>query len=274
MYKDILVYVDGSKAAVAAVDAAVTLARRLAARLVALHVSPPPFVAADLGPGAIAEMIRWQEEREQELRAAADQLVISARARDGLPIDWRSASGEIVPTIEVHSRYADLVVIGRAAADDVDAVTAEYLPETLIMDSARPILIVPPGWKGPVGETVLVAWNRSREASRAVHDALPVLAKAKSVTIFEANPSADSTPRVIGAEIEDHLSRHGIKTTLETVAAKEQDIARTLLTRAAALGADLIVAGAYGHSRLREYVLGGVTRELLRDAPLPLLMSH
>jgi nucleotide-binding universal stress UspA family protein len=275
MYKDILVYVDGSKSVASALDAATALARTHEARLVALHVTPPPFLTGDIGTGAMSDMIRWQEDQEGRLLAAADKLVATARQRSGRRIDWRADRGDILETIELHSRYADVIVIGRAARDDIDAVGSNYLPDALIMESARPVLIIPPNWTGKsVGEMVLVAWNRSREASRAIHDALPVLTTAKSVTVFEANPSAMTSPRVVGAEIGEHLAHHGIKPTIETVAMNDAEIARTMLSRAAALGADLIVAGAYGHSRLREYVLGGVTRDLLKTADIPVLMSH
>lgn len=275
MYKDILVYVDGSKSTGCALDAAVVLARLNEARVVALHVTPPPFVTGDLGPGAMSEMIRWEEEQERNRVKAADTLVAAVRERSGRRLDWRADRGDIVETIELHSRYADVVVIGRPAADDLDALGGDYATDSVVMDSARPVLVVPPNWGGKsIGDSVLVAWNRSREASRAVHDALPVLAKAKSVTIFEANPSADTSPRVVGSEIKDHLARHGIEASFETVTANNTDIAPTMLKRAAAVGADLIVAGAYGHSRLREYVLGGVTRDLLKAADIPVLMSH
>jgi nucleotide-binding universal stress UspA family protein len=149
--------------------------------------------------------------------------------------------------------------------------------EQALFSSGRPVLVVPhSGRFEAVGRTVLIGWNASREAARAANDALPLIAGAESATVLVVNPS--EAPGGDGAEpgaaIALHLARHGLRATAEHVVAPQVDDGEMLLNQAADLGADLLVVGAYGHSRLRELVLGGVTRTLLRQMTIPVMMSH
>ncbi len=268
-YKDILVCV-GAQRATATLDAAIGISA--GAHVVALHVKPPPFVYADLGPGALSDMIRWQMDREREAAEHAEREVAAARQRTGAAIEFRIAEGEIIPTVASHAAYADLVIVGRGAGAEGSGA---YVAGAVALGAGRPVLIVPDADAArPIGQRVLIAWNGSREASRALHDALPALARAKAVTVFEINSAIVATPRLVGAEIARHLARHGIAVTVETAAADDAETGPLLLRRADEVGADLLVAGAYGHSRLRELVFGGVTRHLLDSAPIPVLLSH
>ncbi len=274
-FKDILVYVDAAKMAPICLDVATGLAEAHDAHLTALHVSPPPFVMGDFGPGGAAEVIRWQEEQAKRLAEQAEKEVAAARQRSGRAIEWRKASGEIPPTVQLHAHYADLVVVGQGRRDDDESTVADVLPETIVMGSGRPALVVPMYGKFPrLGEQVLVAWNRTREAARAVHDALPILTRAKSVKILEVNPAKEATPHLSGVDIATHLARHGVKAEVEAATVSDIEIGPTILSRAADLGVDLLVMGAYGHSRLREFVRGGATRHLLQHMTVPVLMSH
>lgn len=273
MYKDILVYADATKVAPVCLDAAAGLASAHGAHLTALHVTPPPFLTPDIGAGVPLEMIQWQEKREREIAAQAEREVIAARQRTGQDIEWRCVAGEIVPTVEIYSRYADLVVVGQGGRDDDPSIVADDLAEAIVLGAGRPVLILPSYGSFPkVGEHALIAWNRTREATRAVHDALPMLVRAKSVAVLEVNP--DPRPHLAGAEIGQHLARHGIKADVGVAVVSDIDPGNTILSRAADVGADLLVMGAYGHSRLREYILGGVTRHILKHMTLPVLMSH
>jgi nucleotide-binding universal stress UspA family protein len=125
-----------------------------------------------------------------------------------------------------------------------------------------------------VGERVLVAWNGTRESTRAVHDALPMLVRAHSVAVMEVNPKPDETPRIAGADMATHLARHGVRAEVSSIVADEIDVGDAILSRGADLGADLVVMGAYGHSRLREFAFGGVTRHVFKHMTVPVLMSH
>jgi nucleotide-binding universal stress UspA family protein len=176
----------------------------------------------------------------------------------------------------VHARYADLAIVGQLDPDN-EAPGSPLSPADVLLDSGRPALVVPyVGRFADVGQRVLIGWNASREAARAVNDALPLLARAAQVTVLAVNPRVGTmhhgaTP---GADIAAHLARHGITVTVEIAHVTELDASDTLLNRAADLGADLIVTGAYGRSRMRELVLGGVTRDLLRRMTVPVFMSH
>jgi nucleotide-binding universal stress UspA family protein len=274
-FKDILVYVDATKVAPTCLDVATMLATAHEAHLTALHVSAPPFIMGDFGPGGAVEVIRWQEDQARHLAERAEEEVAAARRRSGREIEWRRAAGEVPATVQLHGHYADLVVVGQGSRSDDQSMVADILPESIVMGCGRPALVVPIYGKFPrVGDCVLVAWNRTREATRAVHDALPILARAKTVMILEVNPPADRQPHVAGADVALHLVRHGVKAEVEAAAVSDIEVGPTILSRAADLGADLLVMGAYGHSRLRELTLGGVTRHLLKHMTIPVLMSH
>jgi nucleotide-binding universal stress UspA family protein len=274
VFKDILVYVDATETAPACLDVATMLAAEHDAHLTALHASPPPFIMGDFAPGGAAEVMRWQEEQTRTTAARAEQQVAAARQRSGRDIEWRRAAGDIQPIVRLHGHYADIVVVSQGGRDD-EPTSVELLPETVAIGCGRPALIVPTYGTFPrLGERVLVAWNRTREATRAVHDALPILTRAQTVQILEVNPPKGREPHISGADIALHLARHGVKAQVEGATVSDIDIGATILSRAADLGSDLLVMGAYGHSRLREFALGGVTRHVLQHMTVPVLMSH
>lgn len=273
--KDILVYADGSAAARTRLDVAMALAGAHEAHLVALHVRALPYVMADVGGAVPAMVIEWQEEWSDTQEAAAKKAVDDAGARSGRPIEWRLARGDAGSGSLLHARYFDLVVVSQNAIDAQDAGPTDGLPETIVMGSGRPALIVPRHGKFPtVGERVMVAWNGTREATRAIHDALPLLERAKAVTVMEVNPKTGSAPRIAGMDIATHLARHGVKVEVSSTVADDIEVGDAILSRLADLGIDLLVMGAYGHSRLREYAFGGATLHILRHMTVPVFMSH
>ena len=155
--------------------------------------------------------------------------------------------------------------------------SAQAILEATLFSSGRPVLAIPyAGRFETLGRRVLVGWNASREASRAVNDALPLLAGASSVVVTAVNPrrGLDGHGEEPGADIALHLARHGLKVEVEHTVAPEIEAGELLLNRAAELSSDLLVVGAYGHSRLRETILGGVTRTLLKQMTVPVLLSH
>jgi nucleotide-binding universal stress UspA family protein len=175
--------------------------------------------------------------------------------------------------LALHGRYADLLVLSQ---DDPESDNAGLL-EAVVFDSGRPVLAIPfAGNFKSVGKRVLVGWNASREASRALHDALPLISKAETVTVFLANPKhgLDGHGEEPGADIARHLARHGMKAEVAKAIADDVPDSALLLNHASDMGADLLVMGAYGHSRLREFILGGMTRSLLREMTVPVLLSH
>lgn len=185
----------------------------------------------------------------------------AAAAADGLA-EWRRIDGR--KDLPLHARYADLTVLGQ---DGGEAVT------DMVMTVGRPILVVPHhGHFASVGQRPLVAWNASREATRAVFDALPILRRAGLVTLMTLD--AEDDDRVPGADISLALARHGVRVEVVHSTVGGIDPGNALLSRAADCGADLLVMGAYGHSPLREKVLGGATRHILDHMTVPVLLSH
>jgi len=170
-----------------------------------------------------------------------------------------------------------MIVVGQMEPELHAVRPAREVPERLLVGVGRPILVVPyAGAFKTVGERVLVAWNASREATRAVNDALPILQQASQVTVLAINPrgGVSGDGDVPGADLALHLSRHGVNAEASWVPAHDIEVGAMLLSWACDCQADLIVMGGYGHSRIREIVLGGATREILKTMTLPTLMSH
>jgi nucleotide-binding universal stress UspA family protein len=273
--KDLLVHVDNDPACRSRIDVAVTLAARHGAHLTGIHAMGwprfPGYVEMELPPTFLENQRRQLEEQARRAEAHFQEGV----RRGGLLGEWRVAEGDITGSVRLHARYADLTVVGQGL--DLGGAPQELarLPEELALGVGRPVLVVPRyGSFDTVGERVLIAWNGSREATRAVHDALPILKRAAKVTALSIDPEAEPEPRIPGADIALHLARHGIAAEAATTPGGEVAIGDVLLSRAFDLGADLIVMGAYGHARMREMVLGGATRHLLRHMTVPVLMSH
>ncbi len=274
-YKTILVHVDPGSRCAARVEVAIRLARQHDAHLVALHAlapfEPPGYVMAEMGPAII----------EAQKHAAAIELARSesefnkqASAAGLRNFEWRSAIDDPVDAMTLHARYADLVVIGQADASDGSNIAADF-PERLVLAAGRPVLILPSAGSFPsIGKRILVAWNPSREATRAVTDSIPLLRLADKVHVMAVNPRRGDHGNVPGADIGLYLARHGVRVEVKTDQGAEIDVGNELLSRAADLDADLIVMGGYGHSRLKEWVLGGATRTILESMTAPVLMSH
>ena len=184
-----------------------------------------------------------------------------------------NAEGDAAAVVGLNARYADLTVVGQANPDDPQNYPNPGLPAEVALDAGRPVLVVPyVGAAHEVGRNVLVAWNGSREASRAVHDALPLLQAAEQVSVLGINPV--DTRHIAGFDISAQLARHGVEIEASKTVSSDVSVGDVLLSRAADLDADLIVMGAYGHSRLRELVLGGATRLILATMTMPVFMAH
>lgn len=270
---DLIVYVDDKTTSDAAIDVATALARRDGAHLTGIFT--PPQMRLPMGYDPMMFEPLWQQWREDaDLAAARCRQRFDARTQAaGLPAEWRRVGEGVPEAAMLHARYADLAVVARTEKDTPDGVTVTA--EDLALDGGRPVLMVPPGAAPAIGRNVVIAWKPAREAVRAVNDAMPLLESGARVTVLVVDPR--DTPdhgQEPGADIAAHLARHGFVVTVEVALSGHLDVTGTLLRRAAELGADLLVMGAYGHSRLRERVLGGVTRDLLRSAPLPVLISH
>lgn len=278
--RDILVHLDAAPASTARLDLAAELARRHGAHLVGLFVVDiplPVFMGGEAGGAAFAAEL-MAELRDAALADAARLAPVFQERlrRDGLSGEWRQPEGITAGQLAMHGRYADLVVVGQGDPQGPGPASGA-VAEAALFGTGRPVLVVPHTWSGgSLGKRALVGWNASRESARAVHDALPLLAGAENVTVITVNAeaSAEGHGEEPGADIARHLAHHGLKVTVRRIVGAEIGAGDLLLNEAADLGADLVVMGAYGHSRLREVVLGGATRTMLAQMTVPVLMSH
>ena len=274
-YKTILVHIDPAKRCPVRVEAAIRLAQQYDAHLVALHAiapfEPPGYVMAEMGPAIVDAQRAAAASELARTEAEFNRQVSAAGLRN---VELRSAVDDLVDAITLHARYADLLVIGQADAAAESHVPADF-PERLVLAAGRPVLILPSvGSFATIGKRILIAWNPSREATRAVTDAIPLLQRADTVHVMAVNPKAGEHGTVPGADIGLYLARHGVRVEVKSDHGAEIDVGNELLSRAADLDADLVVMGGYGHSRLKEWVLGGATRTILGSMTAPVLMSH
>lgn len=282
-FRDIVVAVDTAPAARARVELAAGLAARHGAHLIGLHTS----VAADeprrrgyfdyFDRSLLDPLYREFRDKLAAEAVAARAAFEAIAARQGISAEWRAAGGYPSDVAALHGRYADLVVLGQVNPDDTTASLFRPLPEEVALAVGRPVLVVPyAGQWTEIGARVLVGWDASREATRAVNDAMPFLVAAKSVTVvaIDSAMARAGHGEVPGADMGLHLARHGVKAAIEGVVSAGIGIGNALLSRAGDLDADLLVMGAYGHSRARELLLGGATRTVLESMTLPVLMAH
>jgi nucleotide-binding universal stress UspA family protein len=287
--KDILVALDTAPAARRRIELAAALAERFTAHLIGLHATmatmamQPPHGRGyfDYFDRSLLEpLYREFSERMQAEADEARSLFEEIARRHGVSAEWRSAGGLASASVAMHGRYVDLIVVGQPDPDDPQSPLFRPLPEEVALAVGRPVLVVPyAGSWADIGRRVLVGWDASREATRAVNDAMPLLVGAQSVTVLaiDPTPAADGGSAhgaVPGADIGLHLARHGVRATIERTSSGGIGTGNVLLSRASDLEADLLVMGAYGHSRAREMLLGGATRTVLESMTLPVLMAH
>jgi len=289
--KDILVHLDNSKIAASRLDVAAGLAARHDAHLTGLHVDVVPqvpgFIQSQLPREAVEQQSARRKELAEKARAAFDAVAKAAGIESRA--EWRSVEGRVAEMVNLHGRYADLVVLSQADPEEGDDEAID-LPGDVVLAAGRPVLVVPyVGAPKEVGRRVVIAWNGSREATRAVNDALPVLERAEQVSLLVVDPRRGSVAGgEAGTGIAAHLSRHGVKVEVDRISSgdtqvgvevytdvrRDMAVGDVVLARLADEGADLLVMGAYGRSRTRELVLGGATRHILRQMTVPVFMSH
>jgi nucleotide-binding universal stress UspA family protein len=274
-FKTMLVHVDTGLSAPARLKLTAELAARFEAHIAGVYVRRPFQAPAftDAGP-AMDSLYRTYENA-----AKADEALATAAFRDsigstGLSSEWRVADGLAEEVVAAYARYADLAIIGQAEPDARATTTPPDLAETIAMAGERPVLIVPHiGVTKPPGNTVMLCWNGSREAARAATGALPFLKAADKTIILLVDPRKDGAEQS-GAGVAGWLARHGVKAVVQRDTAADSNVGGVILSRAADHDADLIVMGLYGHSRMREWVLGGASRTLLASLTVPLLVAH
>jgi len=279
-YKDLVVVLDSAADARERIEIAAILAERFDAHLVGLYPIPSPELPRSAGYADLAALEPiYREWRERAVEQAENtrQTFEHLTGLRGVKTEWRAVAEGWESDPALHARYADLTILGQLDPDNDEMSLSRPHPARVTLASGRPILLVPyAGHFERVGRHVMVAWNASREAARAVADALPLLARAEAVTLLavDAQPGPDGQGGLPGADIAVHLARHGVAAEIEHTVSADVPIGDVILSRAADLGADLLVMGAYGHSRVRELLLGGATRSILASMTIPVLLSH
>jgi len=276
-YKTILVHVDESPQWPDRFEVAATLAADFRAHLAGICVLRRPELPGYVRSAEIAEMIA-QRARDAEARVkAARDMLLQRLSSQGLSGECRVVEGEVEDLAAVHGRYADLLIVSQPDPGAPHSAEAMQEIQSVIFAAGRPLLLVPYIGKAKTfGTHVLVAWNASREATRAVTDALPLLKRAGKVTVMVVRPRADAKAHgdVPGADIAAYLARHGVKVEVSVEEGEGIEVGELMLSRVADLNVDLVVMGAYSHSRLRQWILGGATRTMLESMTVPVLMSH
>ena len=273
--KTVLVHVDTGPSAPARLRLSAELAARFGAHVTGLYVRRPFQAPAftDAGP-AMDSLYRTYENATKADEALASASFRNLMGGTSLSSEWRVTDGLVEEVVAAHARYVDLVIVGQAEPDAPATTTPPDLAETVAMAGERPVLIVPHiGAVKPPGKTVLLCWNGTREAARAATGALPILKTADKVIILLIDPGNDGDEQP-GADVAGWLVRHGVKVVVQRDTAAGSSVGGVILSRAADHDADLIVMGLYGHSRLRERVLGGASRTLLASMTVPLIVAH
>lgn len=277
-YKTILVHVDQSRHAAARIKLAAEIAFAENAHLIgAAMTGISRFLyqdsAIDISQSVVAAQLEALNESAQHALAQFDEI---AKQIGVTSYEKRLVNDEPAGGLALQARYSDLVVVSQADPDEPAAGLASDVPEYVMLNCARPVLIVPyAGQFDHVGNNVLIAWDGSMEATRAITNAIPLLKRAKKVTValFNATSQSDVHGEQPGADMALFLTRHGIKVDVVQKNTRV-DIGNAMLSTASDLQSDLIVMGGYGHTRFREVVLGGVTMTILNSMTVPALMSH
>jgi nucleotide-binding universal stress UspA family protein len=274
---DILVVIENASVVPQRMLPAAALAARFGARLTGFFATGYPIMAAYGDVSGWEQLVDAYLEAQRREAAAAAAAFRQALTRDKLHGEWIFREADETGSVIAEAALYDLVIVGQPNPDAGLTGAIGLRPEEIVLGCGRPVLVVPyAGEFADVGRQVLFAWNGSREATRGLPDAMFLLPEAAAVTVIEIDPPAPgvAAPAATAALVAAALVRRGIAAKPETETTGDIGVEDLLLSRAADLGADLLVMGSYGHSRLREFVLGGVSRGMFRHMTLPVLMSH
>ena len=276
MIKDLVVNLSASDGADPASDYAISVAEAFQAHAFGIAFAYEPILPPSVMGGLPPEIMESQRaEGENAATAVIARFEESAR-RAGLSAQSRMIPTSLAGAADVFGRIArrfDLAVVGQAEPDTV--APQELIIEAALFESGRPVLVVPYIQKqGLKLDRVLVCWDASRNAARAIADAMPFLRRSKAIDVIVVATERPKSDELPGADIAHHLARHELEVDLKRIVSGGTDVASTILSYAADSAADFIVMGGYGHSRLREFILGGATRGILSAMTVPTLMSH
>ena len=278
-YKTILVSLNEVGRLSELVAAAVTLARETGAHVSGLYVVPAVQVYPSVGFEAAPQVFEGNRSFFKDNGARVKQAFEEAMRREGLSFDFHQIDAHtpvIADEVVASGRVADLEIVSTTNPEEITGVERDFVEQT-VMALGRPVIVLPYKGKATVSlNEVIIGWDGGREAARATFDALPLLKKAGKVRVVRIDPQKDPSLRgsVAGADLAEALARHGVKAEAQGYPTDGQDEGQALMRCAEDSGAGLIVMGAYGHSRLAEFIFGGATRFVLNRLVCPVLMSH
>jgi nucleotide-binding universal stress UspA family protein len=271
--KDVLVVVDTEASVARRLALVAALAKRSEIRLTGMYVTGLPVTTAFSDLDGWAQLVDAYMTAQRADAAKAERAFRAEVARLKLTAEWHCRETDMTEAVIGLTRLHDLVIIGQS---NPGAPMNALRPGEVVLAAGRPALVVPyAGTFSEIGRHILVAWNGTREAARALHDAMFLIDGAEAVTVLEIDPPGEEEdPDLRAAHVVEALKRRGVAAKAETTVSDGTPIADVILSLAADITADLVVMGAWGHSRLREYVLGGASRGILHEMTVPVLMSH
>jgi nucleotide-binding universal stress UspA family protein len=276
MVKDIVVNLTGGHPQDITADYAVSIARQFGAHIVGVGFIYEPIIPGSVLGGVPTDLIEVQREENAKAAKAAVSRFEDAARQASLSAESRIIDASIAGAADLFGRIArryDIAVVGQARREQ--GASEELLIEGALFGSGRPVIVVPHVQAGGLKlDRVLMCWDGSRPAARAIADAIPFLTRAKAVEIVVVTGERDKSGELTGANMSRHLARHGINVEIKKIAAGSSGVQSAILAHTKESAADFLVMGGYGHSRLREFILGGVTRSILGAMPVPVLMSH
>ncbi|TNE38139.1 MAG: universal stress protein [Alphaproteobacteria bacterium] len=271
--KTILLHLSNDSQLDVRIETALALAVEHDAHIKAVYTIAQVTVPASFMGYVPPEFVEQSRAQEEKNAAAAAEKLKSAAARVDRTVEVIIEEGYAPDILNDHALAADLVILGQGDPSAENNVQTRYIAEEMVVSSPRPILVVPfTGKYREFGGHVLIAWNNSREASRALHEALPFLEKASKVTLLSVNSKDDDTGE--NDDIITHLKRHGINATFKAGVWPDLDVGDAILGALVDYSANMLVMGAYGHNRLREMILGGATKTILGHMTAPVLFAH
>jgi nucleotide-binding universal stress UspA family protein len=276
MIKDLVVNLTVGADRDPAAQFAVSIAEAFEAHIAGVAFAYDPIITPTVMDGLSAAWIDSQRTENLAAAQAAIDRFEAAAKREGLSSEHRLVEASLGEAANLFSRIArrfDVVVVGQT--DPERTMPDDLMIESALLESGRPVVVVPYIQKADLKlDRVMICWDGGRPAARAVADALPLLARAKAIEVVMVASTGAKADELPGADLGEHLARHGFKVEIKRLVAPDVDVANAILSYAADSTADFIVMGGYGHSRLREFVLGGATRGILESMTVPVLISH
>jgi nucleotide-binding universal stress UspA family protein len=278
MLKDIALHLSTRTSDSGSIDYAVSVASAFEAHLAGIAFALDPFIPPTMGIGDIAPA-GWIDDQRAEAQTSAKATIArfeEAARRNGISAESRLINASLAGAAEMFGQIAarfDLSMVRQA--EPGEAPLEDLVVEAALLGSGRPVLVVPYIHKAALKlDRVMICWDGGRHAARAIGDAMPFLQRAEAVEVVIVRGDAGKGDEIPGADIGEHLARHGLEVDVKRIVTDDGDVPDTILSHAADAGTDFLVMGGYGHSRLREFILGGVTRTILGSMTVPVLMSH